>query len=248
MIKFNLKKVMKEKKMTLKELSSETSLSVNTLSLLSTGKSKGIQFDTLEKLIHALDCNVKDLIVVDDGFKTLKIIDIEKLNYGAFTFNKQKDDRIHYFNCTYKENEEDECAILLSILFSNEYIEIAISGDFPKEFLKSGKYCYRNTAMGETKDFITLDSLFITKILRDCYIEFEEIKELFIFKNQQIVFNLMPYKNRTISIAYKNEEDFLNHNLIPAYSHLKNLVFLEKDGLKVSNSFYKEEEIPEDDL
>ncbi|PTI58614.1 transcriptional regulator, partial [Staphylococcus warneri] len=51
MINFNLKKVMKEKKMTLKELSLETSLSINTLSLLSTGKSKGIQFDTLEKLI-----------------------------------------------------------------------------------------------------------------------------------------------------------------------------------------------------
>ncbi|MBJ7885425.1 helix-turn-helix domain-containing protein [Bacillaceae bacterium HSR45] len=248
MINFNLKKVMKEKKMTLKELSLETSLSINTLSLLSTGKSKGIQFDTLEKLIQALDCNVKDLILVDDGYKTLKIIDIEKSKHGAFIFNKQNDNRIHYFICTFKENEENEYSILFTILFSNEYIEVAISGDFPKEFLKSGKYCYRNIISGETKDFITLDSLFITKILRDCYIKFEEIRNLFKFKDQEIILNLMPYKNNVISISYKDEKDFLKRNLIPAYSHLKDLVFLEKDGIKVSNNFYKEEEIPEDDI
>ena len=48
MIKFNLKSY-ERKKITLKELSNNTGLSINTLSLLSTGKSKGIQFDTLEK-------------------------------------------------------------------------------------------------------------------------------------------------------------------------------------------------------
>lgn len=248
MINFNLKKVMKEKNMTLKELSTKTGLSINTLSLLSTGKSKGIQFDTLEKLIHALDCNVKDLVLVDDGFKTLKVIDIEKSKYGAFIFNQQKDNRIHYFNCTYKENDENEHSILLTILFSDEYIEVAISGEFPREFLKSGKYCFKSIDSGKTKDFITLDSLFITKIIRDCYIEFEGIRKLFNFKNQKIIFNLMPYKNSIISIVYKDEKDFLNRNLIPAYSYLKDLVFLDKDSLKISNNFYKEEEIPEENI
>ena len=76
MIKFNLKKMMKEKKITLKELSSKTGLSINTLSLLSTGKSKGIQFETLEKIIRTLDCSVKDLIILDDEFKFIEIIKI----------------------------------------------------------------------------------------------------------------------------------------------------------------------------
>ena len=99
MIKFNLKKVMKEKKITLKELSNNTGLSINTLSLLSTGKSKGIQFDTLEKIVQTLDCNVKDLIIVDDGFKTLQFIEIKKTEYGSFIFNKLEDNRIQYFKC-----------------------------------------------------------------------------------------------------------------------------------------------------
>ncbi|UTG99337.1 helix-turn-helix domain-containing protein [Macrococcoides canis] len=61
MIEFNLRKIMNEQKMTLKELSERTNISINTLSLLSTGKSQGIQFKTLNNLVEALGCNIEDL-------------------------------------------------------------------------------------------------------------------------------------------------------------------------------------------
>ncbi|MFW0762008.1 helix-turn-helix domain-containing protein [Staphylococcus cohnii] len=248
MIKFNLKKVMKEKKITLKELSNNTGLSINTLSLLSTGKSKGIQFDTLEKIVQTLDCNVKDLIIVDDGFKTLQFVEIKKTEYGSFIFNKLEDNRIQYFKCVYKENDEEQKEILLSVLFSKEYVEVAISGDFPKEFLKSGKFFEKPTASGDIKEYVTLETVFLKEIIVSCYKTYEEFRNAFDFKNQQLVYNFEPYKSLMVTVKFNNEDDFLNRNAIPAYSILKDLVFLENNEIKVSNNFYKEEEIDEDDV
>ncbi|MCC3753319.1 hypothetical protein LLE89_06535 [Staphylococcus epidermidis] len=51
-----------------------------------------------------------------------------------------------------------------------------------------------------------------------------------------------------VTVKFNNEDDFLNRNAIPAYSILKDLVFLENNEIKVSNNFYKEEEIDEDDV
>lgn len=248
MIKFNLKKVMKEKKVTLKELSRDTGLSINTLSLLSTGKSKGIQFDTLEKIVQILDCNVKDLILVDDGFKTLQFIEIKKAEYGSFIFNKLKDNRIQYFNCVFQENEEEKKEILLSVLFSKQHVEVAISGDFPKEFLKSGKFYEKPTASGGIKEYVTLETTFLKQIIKNCYNNYEDFRNAFDFKNQQLVYNFEPYKDLIVTVKFNDEDDFLNRNVIPAYSVLKDLVFLENDKIKVSNNFYKEEEISEDDI
>ncbi|WP_312684294.1 helix-turn-helix domain-containing protein [Mammaliicoccus sciuri] len=58
---FRLKSVLKEKKMTITELSTLTGLSINTLSLLSTGKSQGIQFNTLYKIAKQLNVPIGEL-------------------------------------------------------------------------------------------------------------------------------------------------------------------------------------------
>lgn len=58
---FRLKSVLKEKKMTITELSTLTGLSINTLSLLSTGKSQGIQFNTLYKIAEQLNVPIGEL-------------------------------------------------------------------------------------------------------------------------------------------------------------------------------------------
>ncbi len=58
---FRLKSVLKEKKMTITELSTLTGLSINTLSLLSTGKSQGIQFNTLYKIAEQLGVPIGEL-------------------------------------------------------------------------------------------------------------------------------------------------------------------------------------------
>ncbi|WP_436888720.1 helix-turn-helix domain-containing protein [Mammaliicoccus sciuri] len=247
MIKFNLKKMMKEKKITLKELSSKTGLSINTLSLLSTGKSKGIQFETLEKIIRTLDCSVKDLIILDDEFKFIEIIKIEKSQFGTFTFNKLQDDRLLHFKCTYKENDEDENTILISMLFSDEYVELSISGEFPIEFLKSGKYYYYSNS-DRSKQFLDLNATFLKKIFVECFLEFDEVKNSVDFKRHTLAFNLIPYTGHIYTKKFKTEDDLFNDNFLPSDKQLNGLVFVESNGLKVSNEFYKDEEIKEDDI
>ena len=132
MIKCNLKKLMKEKKKTLKRCQPDTGINQTHYSLLSTGKSKGIQFDTLDKLIQSLKCNVKDLIVLNDGFRELKLIDISVSKYGLFAFSKPDDDRIYNISCSYIENENERQTILLTIIFTKDYIDVAVSGVLPR--------------------------------------------------------------------------------------------------------------------
>lgn len=54
-----------KRKMKLKELSGKVGISVTNLSLLKTGKAKGIRFSTLLKICEALDCEPSDIIKID---------------------------------------------------------------------------------------------------------------------------------------------------------------------------------------
>lgn len=62
MIKVRLKEILKEKGMTMTELHQKTGISQNALSLLANGKSNGIQFNTLEKIITATNTSIEDLL------------------------------------------------------------------------------------------------------------------------------------------------------------------------------------------
>ncbi|PWN07376.1 helix-turn-helix domain-containing protein [Rhodohalobacter mucosus] len=50
------------RKMLLKELAEEVGISVTNLSLLKTGKAKGVRFETLASICKALDCQPGDLL------------------------------------------------------------------------------------------------------------------------------------------------------------------------------------------
>ncbi|QPH55111.1 helix-turn-helix domain-containing protein [Pontivivens ytuae] len=50
------------RKMRSKDLAAEIGISEQNLSILKTGKAKGLRFDTLEKICRALDCQPGDLI------------------------------------------------------------------------------------------------------------------------------------------------------------------------------------------
>lgn len=80
MPQFRLNEILKEKRMTITELSKLTSLSINTLSLLSTGKSKGIQFNTLYKISETLEIPIGELF--------------EKVNYEEIHLKANKLDQI----------------------------------------------------------------------------------------------------------------------------------------------------------
>lgn len=54
--------VMVKKRMSLTELSARVGISMTNLSLLKTGKVKGIRFSTLEALCRELDCRPGDIL------------------------------------------------------------------------------------------------------------------------------------------------------------------------------------------
>lgn len=62
MIRVNIKDILKEKRITMTQLHKETGISQNALSLLANGKSNGIQFNTLEKILSATGTKIEDLL------------------------------------------------------------------------------------------------------------------------------------------------------------------------------------------
>jgi putative transcriptional regulator len=61
-IRINLDLEMVKKKMSLKELSERIGISMTNLSLLKTGKVKGIRFKTLDAICRILDCKPGDIL------------------------------------------------------------------------------------------------------------------------------------------------------------------------------------------
>ena len=61
-IQVNLDVMMVKRKMSLTELSSRIGISMTNLSLLKTGKVKGMRFSTLEAICRELDCQPGDIL------------------------------------------------------------------------------------------------------------------------------------------------------------------------------------------
>lgn len=63
----NLDVMLAKRKMKLKELSEAVGISETNLSLLKTGKVKGIRWNTLEAICETLDCQPGDIIEYQKG-------------------------------------------------------------------------------------------------------------------------------------------------------------------------------------
>lgn len=62
MIRIKLKEALDDRNMNMMDLHRMTGIAQNSLSLFANQKTKGIQYDTLEKILTALNCNVEDII------------------------------------------------------------------------------------------------------------------------------------------------------------------------------------------
>ena len=63
MIKIKLDEVLKDKNVSLTELSEAVDIMIANLSILKTGKAKAIRFSTLEAICNYLECQPGDIIV-----------------------------------------------------------------------------------------------------------------------------------------------------------------------------------------
>ncbi|SHO44525.1 helix-turn-helix domain-containing protein [Anaerocolumna xylanovorans] len=64
-IKVHLEEILRERRMTSKELSGHIGITEANLSVLRSGKAKGVRFETLNKICHYLQCNVGDILDCD---------------------------------------------------------------------------------------------------------------------------------------------------------------------------------------
>lgn len=64
-IKVHLEDVLKERGMTSKELCSLVGITEANLSILRSGKAKGIRFSTINRICYYLGCNVGDILKFD---------------------------------------------------------------------------------------------------------------------------------------------------------------------------------------
>lgn len=64
-IKVCLDDVLKERNMTSKELASLVDITEANLSILRSGKAKGVRFSTINKICHFLQCDVGDILKFD---------------------------------------------------------------------------------------------------------------------------------------------------------------------------------------
>lgn len=77
MIKFKLREIMEKRNIKISDLHQQTGISRNSLSLLINGKSQGIQFDTLERIIDALNVGVGELLEKTFDSLTINIVSSE---------------------------------------------------------------------------------------------------------------------------------------------------------------------------
>lgn len=64
-IQVHLTEILKERKMTSKELCSMIGITEANLSILRSGKAKGIRFSTMNKICYYLDCELGDILKFD---------------------------------------------------------------------------------------------------------------------------------------------------------------------------------------
>ena len=69
MIKVNLDRVMLERKISSKVLAEKVGITQANLSILKTGKARGIRFDTLEKICQILNCQPGDILEYEEKTK-----------------------------------------------------------------------------------------------------------------------------------------------------------------------------------
>lgn len=68
-INVHLEDILKQRDMTSKELSSLVGITEANLSILRTGKAKGIRFSTVNKICYYLDCDIGDILKFDGNLE-----------------------------------------------------------------------------------------------------------------------------------------------------------------------------------
>lgn len=123
MIEINLQEIVNRKNLTMTQIHNATGISKNTLSLMNTGVSKGIQFDTLNKLLDFLEVELDELLIYTSSKKLEKLtVDIKYIDSKPFHVNRWEEPV--YEPPTEGVSEEEAEKMERSIIFHEQVINI----------------------------------------------------------------------------------------------------------------------------
>ena len=115
MIRSNLATVLKDKNMTTQEVHEKSGISRNTLRLMIKNESKGVQFETLNKLVEVLNCSVEDIVnYVPDS------ISFSFFNQDVNTYLKYKTESFDVIKQIQYEINDNH--VFISNLIDGEYL------------------------------------------------------------------------------------------------------------------------------
>lgn len=232
MIKFNLKKVMKQKNLNISQLNEMTGISRNSLSLLINGKSQGIQFETMEKITKALNVEIDSLFKNTFDYVSINIKGKKRIK-GFFPSLSNKTQRDRLDKNIEVINENDYSHNSFSVLDCT-YMEDSIE---KREYLP---YRIFIDVTGSNKIFIDMNlekSLLSNEFRRVLNVEFDEIgirsivNYYFIDKILQIEQSLLQqhFKNHSFTIHKVVISSYLEGLEISPWMFKRTTVNLTKD-------------------
>lgn len=198
--KVNLKNILEEKGKTMTWLHEQTKISKNTLSLISNNSSKGIQFDTLEKICLALDITPNDLIIIKEDSYDMSIL--------SETFEEST--QTHYILGEYIPMSK------MKEMIQNEGMTTANDPWFIVKYpenLKNNKLIYIEVSMPSQEELSKIDLAFITGLTDQKNKEFfQSLDETEIYYFIEKIFNFIILKrigltNDQIIVGLKNKPE-----------------------------------------
>lgn len=129
MFEIKLKEILDRKNMSMARLHELTGISQNTLGLIANGKNKGIQFETLDKIIDALNIELKDILVHYENHNYIYSLAINN-DYSTLKENEKRLFRYQFFNLT--EDGQEEFLYNLSFYVHYFYSKGNTSIPYPK--------------------------------------------------------------------------------------------------------------------
>ncbi|SCT27412.1 helix-turn-helix domain-containing protein [Staphylococcus caeli] len=220
MINFNLKEILDDKDMTISKLNELTGISRNSLSLLLNGKSRGIQFDTLEKIVNALNVNIEDLF--SQSFNTLKF----KVENKKYFF---QDKEIEAF-LDFKTSKE-----LTNINNTTSY---SLKCDFELDNIKYQKiipYVFSIEFSNENSIYIYIDLYYdnFSDVLKILYSTFGNLKAQHLLVNY-ITDNILNLEKDKTNIIDINNVNVYTRQYEPRINSVKSLALNNNNLLKES--------------
>lgn len=226
MITINLRNVLEKKDISIKEIFEKTGISRNTLSLMANGKTTGIQFDTLEKLLGVLDCDIEDLITYSQ----------QNFDFGFLLPGEE------YIDSTKSKNYNDEA--YFSFGFSKNYIRkiifsCSINEHGVIEINISDDESYFTDDLDENEIEQSLKEL--RQIMSSNHYMYDLFSYLFIYNLELCKKVFIPEHSKYVTVdlsklSFLNEDKVKPQYLLPTPDQQATLTllqyknFIEKDG------------------